>query len=462
MKHLVLLSLVMFLCLGTIAFGESPGSRDGAAVGLNVYASAGNPQAPVDPVVFGSGGLVDPAVTTITVPAGPVTIAPQLNLSSPGDVTAVLMYLWMPQVNFGIDLSAAATRNYSSGVLTISLGTIDFSCYPGTYDIYYGYVDQTGVIHYQAYRLVVQPFSLPASVIVTGDYGAAFYLVDATTGTEVFSRKLGFLSVRDVTINHDGTKIYFAGKETGTGNDELYSYNLPCDDQPVKLTSFGTFATQNPDASPVSDAIVLEALAGEGTAKLYLVTPGGDPVKISGDEQLVVEGADDPTVSWGDKYPAWSPDGGKIAYARYCKDKIGPNTAEIRAIVTMNADGSDKQVVYADQDGKNVENVCWSYDGNFIFFTLFALADSGNRQVMGLHLASGTLSNVSSGFVQGGNPDSNSLRSSPTDLEIVYTPHVVNPDLYKITLDVNDNHHLSVLSSTKLTDGKHYRNPDWR
>ncbi len=462
MKKLFWLSLILFFCFGTVAFGDGSVAGDDAT-GLNVFAATGNPSIPMDPVVFGSGGLVNPETTTITVPAGPVTIAPQLNVASATDVAAVLMYLWMPQVNFGLDLSGTVSHSYRSGILTISLGTIDFSCNPDTYDVYYGYIDPTGVIHYQAYRLVVQPFGMPASVVLSADYGAAFYLVDAATGTEVFSRELGFHTVRDATLSYDGTKVYFVGKETGAGNAELFSYSLPCDGHPKKLTDFGTFATQNPDANPGNDALVFEALNGEGTAHLYTVVPGRDPVKISGDEQLPVEGADDPTVSWGDHYPAWSPDGRKIAYARSCKDVVGPNLAEISAVVTMNPDGTDKQVVYADQDGKKVENVCWSYDRAFIFFTLCDNDSTGHRHVKALHLASKTISDLDSGFINGlgGNPDVNSLSSSPDALEIVYTPHEVNPDLYKVTLTNHDGH-LTVQSTVKLTDGMHYRNPNWR
>ena len=125
---------------------DSPGGGD----------TSGNPPVPADPVIFDPGNLVDPSETVVTVPAGPITIAPQLNVPDQNDVAALLLYIYLPLLNFGIDLSPVATSSYSSGVLTISLPTLDFSHYPGIYDIYYGYFDKTGVIHYQAYCLVVQ------------------------------------------------------------------------------------------------------------------------------------------------------------------------------------------------------------------------------------------------------------------------------------------------------------------
>ena len=420
--------------------------------------STGNPPIPGDPVVFDPGHLIVPE--TINVPAGLITIAPQLHADY-HDVASLLMYIWLPSLNFGIDVSSFVSQTHDDGVLTLSLGTIDFSCSPGQYYIYYGYIDTQGTIHYQAYNLVVQPFSLPDSVIATGDYGAAFYLVDAATGKEVFNKKPGIQEVDDVTLSYDGAKIYFIGKETGAANSDLYSYDLPCADKPIKITSFGTLGTTNPDANPTSDTIVLEALAGGGTPHLYTVTPGvSSPVKISGDEQLVVEGADDPTVSWGDTHPAWSPDGSKIAYARLSKDTKGMNLAEISAIVTMNYDGSNKQVVYANQDGKEVDNVCWSYDGAYIIFTITPIgANNKDKQVMGIHLASAIVSDLTSGFASGGGvPES--IWNSPDSLEVVYSPIEINPDLYKVTLEAHDGH-LSVLSNSKLTSESHYREADW-
>jgi len=41
-------------------------------------------------------------------------------------------------------------------LLTANIGTVNFTGYPGVYDIYYGYLDGSGGIHCNAYELTVQ------------------------------------------------------------------------------------------------------------------------------------------------------------------------------------------------------------------------------------------------------------------------------------------------------------------
>lgn len=114
----------------------------------------GNPAAAQDTVELGTA--VDPADNTVTVAAGNVSIAPQLNVADCGDVAQPVCYVYLPAAGFGVDLSAFVTDTCAAGVLTLDLGTIDFTGFAGTYDMYIGYVDGDGDIQYSAYRLVVE------------------------------------------------------------------------------------------------------------------------------------------------------------------------------------------------------------------------------------------------------------------------------------------------------------------
>jgi len=112
----------------------------------------GNPAAPMTPQDF--PGTVNPADTPVVVTEGAVSMAPQMSVNC-DDVASVVGYIWMPDANAGIDVTAAISQSCEDGVLTLDLGSIDFTGFPGTYDFYFGYVDNDGNIHYNAYRLVV-------------------------------------------------------------------------------------------------------------------------------------------------------------------------------------------------------------------------------------------------------------------------------------------------------------------
>jgi hypothetical protein len=125
-----------------------PGSGGGGGT------TNGFPSSAMTPVDF--PGSVNPAGTPVTVPAGMVALTPQLNVSSCAEVVSAIAYIYMPMANFG--LSVPATVACDGGVVTITIGagSINFTGYPGTYYIYFGYVDGVGTIHYNAYELIVQ------------------------------------------------------------------------------------------------------------------------------------------------------------------------------------------------------------------------------------------------------------------------------------------------------------------
>ena len=112
----------------------------------------GNPAAPMAPQDF--PGTVNPADTPVVVTEGAVSMAPQMSVNC-DDVASVVGYIWMPDANAGIDVSAMISQSCEDGVLTLDLGSVDFTGFPGTYDFYFGYVGTDGNIYYNAYRLVV-------------------------------------------------------------------------------------------------------------------------------------------------------------------------------------------------------------------------------------------------------------------------------------------------------------------
>ncbi len=119
-----------------------------------VPAADGNPKTPMTPVDLGT--VVHPTKTHLNIAEGKITIAPQLMIADGKSITSPIMLIWLPEAGVGFDISKFTTAKYQDGVLTVNLGTIDFTGFPGTYDIFYGYFDVDGHIHYNAYELTIQ------------------------------------------------------------------------------------------------------------------------------------------------------------------------------------------------------------------------------------------------------------------------------------------------------------------
>jgi hypothetical protein len=129
-----------------------PGSGSGGGGGGGANGFPATAMAPVD-----YPASVNPAATVVTVPTGLTLLTPRLSGGvNCNEVVSAIAYIYMPMANFG--LSVPATVSCNSGVVTVTIGagSIDFSGYPGSYYIYFGYVDGIGVNHYNAYELNVQ------------------------------------------------------------------------------------------------------------------------------------------------------------------------------------------------------------------------------------------------------------------------------------------------------------------
>ena len=115
----------------------------------------GFPSTSQSPVTFPAS--VYPASTPVTVPMGLVALTPRLSGVNCNELVSAIAYIYLPLAHFGLSVPAKFACD-GDGVVTISIGTgsIDFSGNPGTYYIYFGYVDIDGVIHYNAYELIAR------------------------------------------------------------------------------------------------------------------------------------------------------------------------------------------------------------------------------------------------------------------------------------------------------------------
>jgi len=157
----IVLSVVAGMVPGdvTLTVRNTDGSVQGS-VTLHIVASesevpaeaqVGNPAAPMAPQNFPA--TVDPTDAPVTVAAGSVALTPTMTVTDCNDVKSAIAYIWIPSANFGIAIPATVTCD--AGVATFDLGTVDFTGFADVYDIYFGYIDGSNGIHYNAYELTV-------------------------------------------------------------------------------------------------------------------------------------------------------------------------------------------------------------------------------------------------------------------------------------------------------------------
>jgi Zn-dependent metalloprotease len=114
------------------------------------------PPSPMSGAAFGTT-MISPAKTPVNVEAGSGTvIQPQMSVEECPAPGQSLMYIYIPGLNFGFNATPWCSTTCDDGIMTMSLGPIDFSAYTGlVFDVYFGYVNKAGVIYYNAYEVTI-------------------------------------------------------------------------------------------------------------------------------------------------------------------------------------------------------------------------------------------------------------------------------------------------------------------
>ncbi len=164
----------------------------------------------------------------------------------------------------------------------------------------------------------------------------------------------------------DGTKIAYCSNETGAF--EIWTMNADGTDQ-AQLTKLGGYATF-PDFSPDGSLVAFGGTSGTDTH----------------DEILTVDTATGATLTaltscanlkpgCGNDWPAWSPDGTKIAWI-HTDDLDADGNATVAQVWVMDADGSNANALTTDAPVKG-ELPDWSPDGSQIAYASGPDASSG-------------------------------------------------------------------------------------
>ncbi|MCD6390182.1 MAG: thrombospondin type 3 repeat-containing protein [Desulfobulbaceae bacterium] len=133
---------------------------EAAIAGVSVLSSEGKckelvlaPPAPMEANRFGTD-FVKPAQTIVAVDPGPGSlIQPRMSVKNCDDVSLVIMYIYLPQLKLGFNATPLCSHECLDGIMTMTLGPVDFSAYSGlVFDVYFGYVSKTGEIFYNAYE----------------------------------------------------------------------------------------------------------------------------------------------------------------------------------------------------------------------------------------------------------------------------------------------------------------------
>ncbi len=224
----------------------------------------------------------------------------------------------------------------------------------------------------QAFDLA-NAYHATANIVVSGDYEGKFYVVDVADINQ--PREIRAVEpwpgqvnrwIYSPTVNYDATRVYFADF-VDDEHSGIYGADLVNGGNLERITNTSILHYRNPDASPTEPLITF--LGGEEVADvcdIYTVNEDGTgQTKIADHEDMVLINGDN-TGSWGLWWPVFSPDGNRIAFIRetVC---AGCTNDWYSVVMTMNKDGSNKQVVHWEAQVRFYDHLRWTADNYLIW-----------------------------------------------------------------------------------------------
>ncbi|HSG98425.1 MAG TPA: hypothetical protein VLB27_00145 [candidate division Zixibacteria bacterium] len=175
----------------------------------------------------------------------------------------------------------------------------------------------------------------------------------------------------------DGTRIIFNRSRDTADTYNIYEMNVDGSDirQLTDFEDWDTYPSISPDGSRILWRRVLptggNTASGRNSEIFVMNRDGSDPVNISNHPDF-------------DGYPAWAPDGSKIAFASN-RDPADGNRGNFHLYI-MNPDGSGVTRVLENEKYTEDARPMWSSDGSQLLFNRQYVADESSIDILIVNL----------------------------------------------------------------------------
>lgn len=308
---------------------------------------------------------------------------------------------------------------------------------------------------------------LDNSLIITRSTVSEYVIVSPSTGIVLAKVQPNVIGLENWVLGYMSQKAVITSKEPGGSFVKvIYTCGRTTGDNLFQVTSEDDFDVMQMDVSLVGPNIVFAAqeVGNESNDQIHRINEDGTGYQqlTFKDEGIVCPGRVATKMVFA-YMPCWSPDGTKIAFNGKLRE-IDTNHPH-DAVIIMDADGSNKQVLFSvPMEEADYKDICWTHDGKFLVF----LMNEGNDvKVKVLNVDTQAIIDISSHMTVNGLHTTN-LWTSPNSNRIAFNKYEPGGgDLYVIGYTVTDTDQFviegayTILASHNAT-GLHFGKPNWQ
>jgi len=310
------------------------------------------------------------------------------------------------------------------------------------------------------------------SLILSRGSGAKLVLTNPVDGKDLYVSKPA-PAVEDVKGLKAGymcrNAVFIAKNKLKKYTMSIYTCDAKTGLNNTKVTEDNLYVYPEISISPTEPKIVFSGKPNDipQYRSIYSINEDGSGLSHLSEPLELISGPNGGTFQIQPaSFPAFSPDGSKIAFHALVVSHPQANTFN-EFVIIMNSDGSNKEVVFSDP-GKNtgIYDLCWSKDGQFLLFMLMRPDDGFHRWVKALNINSRKMSDITSILEVNGDQVYH-ISTSPNSNKIVFNQHLGGgSDLFIADFEYFDDVFSIKGSPVKLTNrdntGYSYYTPSWQ
>ena len=307
------------------------------------------------------------------------------------------------------------------------------------------------------------------SLIVVHSSGDRYAIISPSTSKVLYEITPANLNqqIVDRVLSYNCEKALLLAKEPANSYVKIiYSCDMKTGQNLAQVTSEQMWDIQSMNASRTSPIIVFHGHPVDGgalTSNIFTIKLDGTNIQQLTQNKELVDGKE----LWWPYFPAFSPNGQKIAFRGNMRTPEPDDYWWGQSIIVMDANGSDKRILYNEDDSGEHRDISWTHDGKFLVFRTIEHYSTPKERVKVLRVEDAHMIDITQNLLVDGLHTTN-LCTSPVCNTILFNKHQPGGgDLHEIAYDITETGDFVITGSCQVkckveSGGLQFGAPRWQ